>query len=77
MDKTKSLVQRTESRLRQAHKVMTMRQCDVCFKGYMSQEPQDEVNNSGGRGEVLTEGVILARHEGRKRYAEQTVSAQR
>lgn len=77
MDKTKSLVQRTESRLRQAHKVMTMRQCDLCFKGDMFQEPWDEVNNSGGRGEALTEGIILARHEGRKPYAEETVSAQR
>lgn len=43
----------------------------------MFQEPWHEVSNSDGRGAVLTEGIILARPEGGKRYAEGTVLAQR
>ena len=46
MGKTKFLVQKTESRLGQAHKEMTMRQCDVCYKGDTFQVPWDEVNYS-------------------------------
>lgn len=31
MDKTESLVQRTESRLRQAHREIATSQCDMCY----------------------------------------------